>query len=357
MPRFECYTIDKIGHNMGQASLVDIDKDGDLDWVVGCQGGDIWWFEYQGPDKWVRHNLGHQAPTDVGGVVFDIDGDGWLDHVAGAAWYRNTGKPREQEFVKYPNATTNCHDNVLADIDGDKKLDVVALSDRSGLFWYAIPSDPAQAWVQHKIGEGVHGGVDPAGAADLDGDGDIDVVRADAWFENLDSKGTQWQMHHNLVPVGGSRPERYGLAIKTYVYDIDKDGDNDVVEAEADTPDGRVMWFENKDGKGGGWLMHLISADHTDQDFHSLALADFDADGDMDVFSGGGPLTKGTCRWFIWENKDSKGGQWQQHEVLAGKQCHEIKAADVDRDGDIDICSKPWDQNEHIYLRNMLRDR
>jgi len=354
-PKFEYHQIDRIGRNMGQTSLVDVDKDGDLDWVVGCQGSDIWWFEYQGPDNWVRHTLGHQALTDVGGLAFDFDGDGWLDHLAGGAWYHNTGKPRDEEFTRYTNATINCHDNVLADIDGDKKVDVVALSDRAGLFWFKIPADPTQPWLSHKIGPGVHGGVDPAGAADIDGDGDIDVVRADAWFENLDSKGTKWEMHQNLIPVGGSRPERYGLAIKTCVYDMDRDGDNDVIEAEADTPDGRVVWFENKDGKGRDWLMHLISADHTSQDFHTLVLADFDNDGDLDVFSGGGPLTKEACKWFIWENIDGKGLQWQQHEIFAGKQCHEAKAADVDRDGDIDICSKGWDTDEHVYLRNMLK--
>jgi len=40
--------------------------------------------------------------------------------------------------------------------------------------------------------------------------------------------------------------------------------------------------------------------------------------------------------------------------ILEGKQCHEAKAADVDGDGDIDICTKPWSGNLHIYLRNML---
>ncbi|MFQ6036655.1 MAG: peptide-methionine (R)-S-oxide reductase MsrB [Sedimentisphaerales bacterium] len=342
---------------MGQTSLVDVDRDGDLDWVTGCNGRDIWWFEYRGPDNWLRHTLGRKAPTDVGGTAFDVDGDGWLDQVSGAAWYRNTGKPCEQEFTKYPGATINCHDNVAADIDGDSKVDVVALSDRRGLFWYRIPGDPTTRWQGYRIGEAVHGGTDPAGAADIDGDGDVDVVRADAWFENLDGKGTQWTMHHNLIPTGGSRPDRYGLATKTWVYDMDRDGDNDMVEAEADTPDGRVMWFENKDGKGRKWVMHLISAEHTGQDFHSLALADFDNDGDMDVFSGGGPLTKTPPhKWFIWENLNGKGKKWKEHIVLSGKRCHEAKAADVDGDGDIDICSKPWNGDEHIYLRNMLKE-
>ena len=34
-PTFTYHTIDNIGEFMGQTDLVDIDRDGDLDWVVG----------------------------------------------------------------------------------------------------------------------------------------------------------------------------------------------------------------------------------------------------------------------------------------------------------------------------------
>ena len=60
-PKFEYHLIDKIGRQMGQTSLVDVDKDGDLDWIAGCNGGTIWWFEYKGPDNWVRHLLGQKS--------------------------------------------------------------------------------------------------------------------------------------------------------------------------------------------------------------------------------------------------------------------------------------------------------
>ena len=84
------------------------------------------------------------------------------------------------------------------------------------------------------------------------------------------------------------------------------------------------------------------------------SLVDIDRDGDLDVFSGGGPLSETTHRCFVWENRDGKGGQWTEHMVLEGKRCHEAKAADVDADGDIDICFKPWRGSLHVYLRNML---
>ncbi len=357
IPEFEYHLIDKAGNQMGQTSLVDIDKDGDLDWVVG-QRGAMWWFEYAGPDNWTRHDMGSGAKTDVGGCAFDIDRDGWIDQVSGTAWYRNTGKPRTQAFERYDNGAISCHDNVAADIDGDGKLDVVACSNDKAhvvTVWYKIPDNPRAKWIEHKIGKGIHGGVDPQGVGDLDGDGDNDVVRGNVWFENLDSKGTKWQEHADLIPPGGNRPERYGLAIKTWVGDLDKDGDLDIVEAEADTPDGRVFWFENKN-KAKTWQCRLISLDHTNQDFHSLAVADFDNDSDLDVFSGGGPLSKSTHEWYIWENTDAKAQSWTCHKILTNKRCHEAKAADVDGDGDIDICSKPWSGNEHIYLRNMLKE-
>lgn len=301
MPRFTAYSIGDVGNSMGQTSLVNVDRDGDLDWVVG-QKGKMWWFEYVAADNWIQHDMGSGARTDVGGCAFDIDGDGWVDQVSSTAWYRNTGKPRTEVFERFANGAISCHDNMAADIDGD---------------------------------------------------GRPDVVRGDVWFENADGKGTQWKEHPSLTPQGGSRPDRFGLALKSWVCDLDGDGDNDILQAEADTVDGRVFWFENL-GQGKEWRYRPISPEHTRQDFHSLAVADFDNDGDLDVFSGGGPLSKSVHQCFVWENLDCKGGQWKQHMVLEGKRCHEAKAADVDGDGDIDICFKPWRGSLHVYLRNML---
>ena len=159
-PRFEYHSIAEVGRSMGQTSLVNIDKDGDLDWVVG-QSGRMWWFEYVSPDKWIQHDMGSGARTDVGGCAFDIDGDGWIDQASGSAWYRNTGKPRTETFEKFDNGAIRCHDNVAADIDGDGKLDVLAcgdLSKQAWTVWYKIPPNPRDKWQQHKIGAGIHGG-------------------------------------------------------------------------------------------------------------------------------------------------------------------------------------------------------
>ena len=63
MPRFEFHKVAEVGNQMGQTSLVDIDKDGDLDWVVG-ERARTWWFEYVSPDQWIQHDLGQGAVTD-----------------------------------------------------------------------------------------------------------------------------------------------------------------------------------------------------------------------------------------------------------------------------------------------------
>jgi hypothetical protein len=116
----------------------------------------------------------------------------------------------------------------------------------------------------------------------------------------------------------------------------------------------RIVWFEKKDKVGKSWFSHTIDFD-TKQDLHSLAVYDFDNDGDLDVFSGGGKMTGDFHKYcFIWENVDGKGLKWQEHQILADYECHEAVAADVDNDGDVDICSKPWKGKVNYCLENLL---
>lgn len=361
-PAFSCHKIDNQGKRLGQTSIADMDNDGDLDWITGQafhSGSKIWWWEYRSPDNWVQHYVGN-GNTDVGGSVYDLNGDGWLDLFSGSKILLSTGRPRTERFKEYEIGATVSHDSEFADINGDGKMDAIANSDKTGLFWYEIPSDPTQPWVSHTIitkdRHEIHGGVSPNAVGDMDGDGDNDVVTGEAWYENRDGRGLQWKQHMN---IDFGEHHKYGLAVRTWVHDMDGDGDTDFVQAEADNPDARVAWFEN-DGKG-NWTRHIIKDKGDGQDFHSLVVADFDNDGDMDVFSGGGPLSKSKkpiC--YIWENTAGRTGcpgnkHWKEH-IIMRKPCHEAVGADVDGDGDIDLCSKPWSMgDEHFYLQNRLK--
>lgn len=352
---FNYYEIGRFGSKMGQTSLVDVDNDNDLDWVFG-RFGHMYWYEFHHPEKWTLHEIGKGARTDVGGCPYDVNADGWIDFIAGDSWYENTANPKKEYFRLHKKNMIGSHDNIVADLDGDGIKDVISCSDdlrHTVLAWYKVPADKDKNWDYHKIGPGIHGGIAPAGAADLDNDGDIDIVRGNHWYKNEQASVNWWTEHKTLIPPGGNRPDIYGLALRTWCTDLDDDGDIDIIEAEADTPNGRVFWFENM-GNASDFVYHPISEDSTGQDFHSLAVADFDNDGDSDVLSGGGPLSSGERKLIIRENISAKNNIWKKHIVLSGIRIHEAVAADVDQDGDIDICSKPWDGDLHIFMENLL---
>jgi hypothetical protein len=351
-PRFQLHRIDNFGRNIGQTALVDVDRDGDLDWIAGnasYAGGEICWWEFQKPDRWVRHRLG-KGNTDVGGAAFDVNGDGWIDFVSGSVLLLNSRAPASQPFTAHDVGTIHSHDTEFADVNGDGRMDLIANSDRSGLFWYEIPENTTNTWRAHIISalneHKVHGGVSPRAVADFDGDGDPDVATAQGWYENQGG-GLKWRLRRN-IDLGESH--QYGISVRTWAGDLDGDHDIDLVQSENDNPDGRIAWFEN-DGRG-NWKRHIIRAEGQGQDFHSLAVADFDGDGDLDIYAGAGPIS--ASRKFgnyIWENRD---GEWVERQI-GDKPCHEAEAADVDGDGDIDICSKPWNgSDEHFFLRNLL---
>jgi hypothetical protein len=352
-PEFKYIEIGKTNEmHLGQSSLTDIDQDGDLDLVVGASGSTIWWFEYIGPNEWKKHILGEDAMTDKGGTMFDVDGDGLPDQVSGGTWYRNPGD-RSDNWDRFLNGGIIAYDNTYGDFNKDGRQELVSVSPQDGLLIYFVGSKPEKKWKAVTIDDGVPGGISPQGVGDIDGDGDADIVRSDVWYDNVNGDGSKWLVHRTIGFINNQGA--FARSSRVYVIDMDKDGDMDVVLAESNNPDGRLVWQENKDGKGINWYMHPV-ASGLKQDLHSLCVADFDNDGDLDIFSGGGPMTSTLYkRSYIWENTDGTGEKWEAHEVLFKTECTDAVAADVDNDGDIDICCKTWNEDVVYYLMNTFK--
>jgi FG-GAP-like repeat len=369
------------GESWGTAGtpLVDLDHDGDLDVALSRRNAHgFWWYERKSDSVWVQHliNDSPQVFQGLGAAALDVDNDGWEDLVFDAVWFRNPGTLRENpdsawEMHEYEHSGHEVHDIAVADINGDGRLDLVTF-DGDQLLWY----DPAKSLAVTTVvkGMGQHGGLTPHGIGDLDGDGDPDLVIAGAWFENPGKAGGNWARHawpHLAIPHAS-----YGTSIRSWVVDLNGDGRQDIVYSDCDTGFGHVYWVRNED-KGIHWtrieLPDPPTAPGNVEDtgsFHSLAVADFDGDGKLDVFAGEqedpSPMSgdklpmkpKGLKpRGVIWVNSGTTPPTFTPQVIHDGNPgWHDVSIGDVDGDGDVDIVSKIWFKDGPTYHADYWRN-
>jgi hypothetical protein len=290
---------------------VDFDRDGDTDLVVAALGflfpnnnrvGSVIVLENDGQQRFQSRYIADRVARVADARTADFDGDGDLDvAVAGfgyddgeTSWLRNDGGwTFTQQVVQRLSGGINA---IPIELNGDARLDFVALISQeweeiwgfvnngqggfdARMLWGATNPDFGSSWLD---------------AADLDGDGDRDLLYANGdAFEYAPPNSRPWQgiqwlenqgnltfVLHRLLDMQG--------ATSPVAADLDGDNDLDVLVAVSnsdwdDPAAPSLVWLEN-DGRM-QFTPHALAASPT----HLLTLAVGDLDGDRrpDAVSGG----------------------------------------------------------------------
>ena len=160
---------------------------------------------------------------------------------------------------------------------------------------------------------------------DVDEDGDLDVVLADAdgdrigWCENLG--GGLFDYDQTVISYGVDSPRDLILA------DVDGDGDDDLLSASSG--DGKIAWYEFLGGGDFG-VQQVITTDADGA--RSVSAADLDGDGDTDVVCAS--TWDNTIAWY-----ENDGFQNFTEVVISDTigAPGQVEAVDLDGTGGVDL--------------------
>jgi len=333
----------------------DVDGDGDTDLMsASLVDNKIAWYENTAGDgtAWTEHVISTTADGAISVCAADVDGDGDIDLMSASAnddkirWYENLTIHRSACFPQQSVITTDAVEPTsvyAADVDGDGDTDLMSASYMNDkIAWYENTDGDGSAWNTCNVTTTADG-ASSVYAADVDGDGDIDLMSASygddriAWYENTAGNGTAW----NTCNVTTSA----NFAWSVYAADVDGDGDIDLMSASYD--DDRIAWYENTDGDGSAWNTRNVTT--TADGATSVYAADVDGDGDIDLMSAS--LVDDRIAWY--ENVNGDGLTWNTCNVTTtADSAHSVYAADVDGDGDIDLMSASHDDDRIAWYEN-----
>jgi hypothetical protein len=271
---------------------------------------------------------------------FDIDGDGWADIIniasadadtrvmpnpqpqthATAYWYKNPGTGLAGDPMW---ARTSMHADVrleqhgLVDVDGDGKPEIFGACKNCSPpqtkgYYQANWANPTAAWTFHSVSQmylfpftGGTGWLHGLGFGDVNGDGKPDLLeRGGVW---LQQPGASWNTTvcpspptptcgWIQTPLHDGIPDNVGNKGGSHMYAADFDGDGDADIFSADWAHGwGLAWYEQTAGLK--FIKHMIIGSNSAADLakygpvifsepHAAQVSDMDGDGVSDIITG-----------------------------------------------------------------------
>ena len=234
------------------------------------------------------------------------------------------------------------------DLNGDGRKDVVIMHGNDDeLYWYERTDSQRIEFVRHFVPLPLrHGGRFSVG--DVDGDDDLDIcangidpLNSDhqvvVWYENDGSDPPEFTSH--VI----DNNHRYGRG--NWIADLDNDGDLDIVAASAS--EDAIKWYENDGSTDPTFTERLVSAEVKGDQAFTVDVGDLDDDGDLDILSASDQ--DGKIAWH--ENSGQSVPMFSTHVIAQwDRAAWWAKAADMDNDGDLDAvaCYHGWREKPGI---------
>lgn len=235
--------------NPGQIKGEDINKDGDIDLITtSVTDNKIIWYQGDGAGNFSTENIiddsGIAKPLYID--IADFDGDSDLDVVVG---YRGAAATGEGSIEIFYNQYIESGTMTVSWLKDTTTID-------SGIVYLF----------------GVIFG-------DANNDGTLDIISTDfnsgdvEWFNKIKNGSSTANSISNETII--DRPATIGIA------DLDNDTYKDIIVTDGGTVDDAVIWFKGANNSSPSTTESLVG-DNNFQNF-SIAIDDFDADGDMDI--------------------------------------------------------------------------
>ena len=206
--------------------------------------------------------------------------------------------------------------------------------------------DPTIGWLENIIAQNpIIEGPTYAHAADLDGDGDLDIAATAwngindrvIWFENDGNYPINWT--DSVISTNVDYPSSIDSS------DLDGDGDIDLVSSLRESD--RIEWYENDGNYPINWFTRTVAI-NTDYVNHVYSI-DLDQDGDIDIIAA----IAGEKRVAWYENDGNLTPTWTERNISTNTEgAWAVHSVDIDNDNDLDIVVAARFDDEIVWFRN-----